>query len=1374
MSQSAHDKASPGLRWLSRDYVELRRRRETVFDVLIVGSGYGGAMAAAELAGRDVVEADGTRRPARICVLERGKEYVPGMFASSLQELPPHLRVRRANQGGTVGALDALLDVRLGPDVCTLTGNGLGGGSLINAGVMATPRLDDCKRLPPALAQDLDEGFFREVREQLGATDRLAQDHPHARNLAKTRALRELAEGAGKGARFGPAAITVQVSADANDRDMSPCTLCGDCMTGCNAGAKKSLDTTLLRQAWLRGVDIYTGGSVLKVKKAGGPHGGWTVRTVYTDEGLRRRHLPVEIKARRVILAAGTLGSTEILMRSRNPDLQFSPRLGEQFSCNGDNLVALHDGPDVADTTAEEWEPLDARRVGPTITSTLDLQGVLVQEFAVPAPLKRLFDETVTTSRLLQDLAQEPSASRGGADGCDSFGVDPQAMRRTLLVGLIGHDEGSGQLRLDGGRQSADGMHYEGTASVHWPGAGNSFLMEQRYAELKRLVEGVRKDKAHVLPNPLWRLLPDDMDFLVKGQRGPLLTVHPLGGCPMGASALEGVVDDCGRVYDAAPGKLAHEGLVVLDGSIIPGSLGANPALTIAAVAKRAAGRLALEWALVPPALALPGPVLANTLRRRPRMRPLEECTPPKPVPTEVQLTERLAGRCGKYLLELTLAYHPRRASELMAGDRPQLEVDRGRSFLRVYSGRTGRRDLATRLRTASEAQRDEAALVVARVHGTLDMLRQDLDTGWWPRIKAIGSWVRNRGSREFWDWAKARLTKQPATERPALELGQLWRSAARAAEARCFDYRVDVCEVVKGAGSTLLRPGDVLAGSKRLTYGRFANPWRQLTEVRLLTAPWRLLPWWSLPFKLLPRWFWIPHPDPVLQLDGRFLARQGYPLLRITRQENQVVALAELASWGMAWVRMLLSIHLWSFRAPDTAPVPRRRLLPAEEATRLPAPEIRELELEPPRQGVPVRLRLTRYRGPGTPIALVHGYSASGTTFTHDAIRKPLALFLHEKGYDVWVLDLRTSAGMPSAVLPWHFEDAALADLPLAIATIRAETGQKVDVVAHCIGAVMLSMALLADADDLSQFDAIDTADGGPRPRRRVEELRALRDNVHAIVLSQKAPMLAYSDGNVLRAYFMRAMRRVVLPEDFQFTVPDGAKLASSVLDRVLSTMPYPDDEFRRENPFWRPWKRTPWAGFRHRMDALYARDFKLSNIPGTTLRSIHDLFGTMNLDTVSQAIHFARLNTITDAGGRAIDTQGHRLIARWPQNGTLHVHGMENGLADIATQGLFRQHMRRVGLRTEFHPVRGYGHQDCLIGRHAERDVFKRIHQFLEKSHAQSQVPVADTPARARPDDDGAGLDGRLGAGVWRYGVGLARSLAEDAGRWLGGRRA
>ena len=1307
------DPAPPGLRWLSRDYADLRACWDgKAFDVLIVGSGYGGAMAAAELAGRQVMDKDGPR-PVRICVLERGNEYAPGMFASSLQELPPHVRVHRGGHDKTFGPLDALLDVRVGTDVCTLVGNGLGGGSLINAGVMEKPRLADCARLPASLRRDLTDEYLEEVKVRLGATTRLDTNPgvPEG-GLPKTQALRKLAQAAdAKAVAFRPAAITVQVAQDAADPDVPACTLCGDCMTGCNVGAKKSLDTTLLREAWRKGAAIYTGGSVLRVARSGVKDARWVVTTVFTDESLRHRHEPLPILADRVILAAGTLGSTEILLRSRSPALSLSAKLGEQFSCNGDNLVAVHDGPEAVHSTTQECEPLGERRVGPTITGVADLGGLLLQEFAVPAPLKRLFDEMVTTARLLDDLGRPPQNSRTGPGGCDSFAVDAQAMERTLLLGVIGHDESCGRMLLPEAKRGDRARHAEGTLQIEWPQLRHSHLLERGFDAARALVQGARGRTASVLPNPLWRLLPPDMEFLLNGERGPVLTVHPLGGCAMGDTDSEGVVDDRGRVFDADASKAAgtpcvHEGLVVLDGSIIPASLGANPALTIAAVSRRAAGLLATEWEFT--AAGAP----ARLLPRRPVFRPPEHCTPPKPRETEIEIAERLIGRSGRQLVELTLRYAPVTVAALMSGQRPKLQVDSQRSFLRVFAGdaETGRR-----LITWSEPKRDEQALVVARLHGDLDLLRQEPGSDGWRKWKAAWSWFVNRGTREIWDAYVVRTTQQTLT------FSQFLACAARAAEARCFDYTVHVGDILKqpAGGGALLKPGDVLRGAKRITYGLCSNPWRQLTELRLSEWPSTLGPG-------------------MLKVDGRFLARQGFPLLRITRQENQIVALAELASWAACWMRMLASIHLWSFRAPDPAPLRRPELLPSPAPRRLPVPRIEEIELEPPRHGVAVRLRLTRYAREGArPVALIHGYSASGSTFTHEALPKPLALHLYERGHDVWVLDLRTSAGMPSARLPWHFEDAALADIPVAIARIRALTkAPEVDVFAHCIGAVMLSTALLTHPADLWKFDLVDPGDDGPRARRYPDELLALRGSIGRIVLSQKAPSLVYSDANVLRAYFMRVLRQVILPADYQFTVPTQTKgVGGGLLDRVLATMPYPDSEFRRENAFLPPWKRAPWAAFRHRMDALYARDFSLGNVGGKTLRAIEDLFGPLNLDTVAQAIHFARCNTITDAAGRAIDTQAGVLADRWPRHGTLSIHGIDNGLADVATLDVFEQQMQRAGVPLQVRRIAGYGHQDCLIGRHAERDVFIHISDFLGQRHdeSESHLAVADPVERA-----------------------------------------
>lgn len=1353
MNQPDHDKHS--LRWLSRDYSELRARRADVFDVLIVGSGYGGSMAAAQLAGlqvfigKDAAGQDKYRR-ATVCVLERGKEYAPGMFASSLQELPPHVRVHRRGAGKIIGRPDALLDVRVGPHVSAILGNGLGGGSLINAGVMEKPRWRKGQQLPGKLRDELDDALFDEVKKALGAGT-FSTEHPHlaGKRLAKTMALQRVAAKADH-ASFRDAAITVQTRDD--DLDVPQCTLCGDCMTGCNVGAKRSLDTTLLARAHASGAEIYTGGTVLKLERDGAE---WVLHTVFTDSGLRERHAAHPVRARKVILAAGTLGSTEILMHSRAA-LSLSRRLGSGFSCNGDNIVAVHGGPRPVHSTEDEWVPLDARKVGPTITGVVefarplatapDVPAPLIQEFAVPAALSRLFAEMVTTARLLNRLPHWPHRSRGQKErGLDSMAVDPDAMENTLLVGLIGHDESNGHIVVP------QDPELEGGAGIEWSEVRHSPLMEAGYEQARAALARAARG-ADVLPNPAWRPMPKDLESLV-AERGPVLTVHPLGGCPMGTSHLDGVVNHLGQVFRVTDrGNEVYEDLVVLDGSILPGSVGANPALTIASLAMRAARQLARKWEWVAPpkatgapqarpAPAAPGDrqaapdlVIANQAaasgaltadpvptippwlmrvgdgfwralglnraaaplvqrkppqreRNRPEYRKPAACTPTEPGPTQVELVERLAGPAGEkeqYWVELTLCYVRTDLAGLTGQQHRKVELWPPKSFLRIYDNTT---DARRTLLTLSEHHRAARAWFCAHLSGsmTISEPRTGL-AGVFHGMFAARAWWINRGKREIWDLVTGK-------EQRKLKIWPFICSAMRAGERRVFSYDMTVQDEEKvqapAAEAPRLAPGTRVRGTKRLTYSVHGNPWLQLTELQLTDFP-------------------LGGPEPVLRLDGRFIAKQGVPLLRIIRQENQVVALAEVASFLLCWMRMLVSIHLWSFRAPDAAPAHEPKLLPGP-ITGVAAPRHVELRMERVFSPIPAFVRLTNYPNAGKPpVVLIHGYSASGSTFTHEAIPQPLARHLWAAGRDVWVLDLRTSAGMPTARQPWAFEDAAFADLPRALAYIREQTGQRVSVFAHCIGAVMLSMALLTDPADLPAFDH--PRGTGPTPRRWAAELAALGDNIERIVLSQKGPMLVYCDDNVLRAYFMRVLRRVVLPEDYQFRVTTRQSLAGGLMDRVLSTLPYPRDEFARENPET-PWERTPWAGFRHRMDALYARDFKLANVADETLAAIEDLFGPLNLDTVSQAIHFARRNTVTDRAGRPFDTSRSVLQARWPRRGTVSIHGRENGLVDVKTVDAMRAQMGFAGIPYQAFEIPGYGHQDCLIGRHAARDVFPII---------------------------------------------------------------
>lgn len=1299
-------------RWLARDlshlYTEARTQGPPSFDVVIVGSGYGGAMAAAELAGR----ADGMGNPIRVLVLERGKEYNPGMFPSSGQELPTHIRFHRAQTGKTTGALDALLDLRLGPDVCALVGNGLGGGSLINAGVMEIPDWKTVPRLPASLTQELDPAYMNDVKVRLGAR---ANGHDNTISgpgnfnpaPAKTVALQKLARA--PDAKFHEAAVTIQLGAVQPGALWNRCEQCGDCMTGCNVGAKKSLDTTLLLEAKSRQADIVTGASVVGLQRD--PQSGqWELSVIFTGESLRRRHRPLPIRADQVIVAAGALGSPELLMRSETFDLRFSPRLGQQFSCNGDNILALRDCGSATNSVADEYAPLAGRAVGPTITGVVQVAatesgpGFLLEEFAVPGSLKRIFEELVTTTGVLHEL---PECDRDthvgtGENSRDPLAVDTERLKQAMVLGIVGHDESAGELSLPPTVRLDDSSALEGRIRINWPQLRKSTRIDDAFARTQDLLRRTAPG-CSVLPNPMWRMLPDSMDFVLKSERGPLVTVHPLGGCPIGPNRDQGVVDEYGRVYDFGPHPSTsgfHDGLRVLDGSILPASLGANPGLTIAAAAQRAARQMAAqcEWVKTVEPVFPPRPSPARTLA---------QCTPPRPVATEIELIEKLCGPfhlgSRSYVAELTLRYLPQSVEHLtvdMARRLPVVQNDL--STLRIYDQRDWEQEGIAFL---GESERTRHALLAAPVSGHLSLLQREASSSWWRVLRGGFAYLVNRGLRDAWTGFREIFRRKGWWRR-------LLGIASRAGEVRRFDYRLKAgppTSAREPALERLLARQPDIVGFKRLTYSARGNPWRQLTELQLTE------------FLGQPR-----RARPLLTLDGRFMARQAVPLARIVKQENQVHALSELASFGLYFLRLILNIHLWSFRGP--APLPPRTvdLLPGP-ISGLPPPQIIEIELEPPRHGIAVLVRLSRYRGRDAdngecarlPLVLIHGYSASGSTFTHPSIEVPMARYFWERGRDVWVLDLRTSPGLPSAVLPWNFEDAALADIPVAIARILEVTKKpQVDVFAHCIGAVMLSMALLTDVTDDAQMEQINGGDqpDGVRPTRYCKQLAQLPRWIRRTVLSQKGPALVYSDGNVLRGYLMHVLRSLVLPQNYQFRAPEHPSVANQVLDRLLSSLPYPDDELRRENPL-RPCARTPWVGFRHRLDALFARAFKLENMTAGTLAALEDLFGPLNLDTVSQAAHFARFHFITNGAGRNCFVQPDRVAQRWPSGQTLSIHGEENGLADVATLQAMQALMDRAGLTARFSSrvIRGYGHQDCIIGRGAAESVFAHVEEFL-----------------------------------------------------------
>jgi choline dehydrogenase-like flavoprotein len=1392
-----------------------------VFDVVIVGSGYGGSMAAAELAGATAEgPSGGHRRKLSVCLLERGEEYLPGEFPADIGELPRHVRVGDQAGGRVRGFHQGLFDLRLGPDVAALVANGLGGGSLINAGVMLAPQAKDfaagsvMRRLVDSLHETHEvhggRSFFQEAGARLGSVSREGRDNTLERHSgfrpgdscgagavpAKTAALQTLADGRSR--ELAP--ITVSMRGGVNDAGiaLSACTLCGDCLTGCNVGAKDSLDANLLEIARREGVQIFTGATVLSIRRsrrhemAPGQPPHWVLRVVHTDpKRQEREETHFRIGARKLILSAGTLGSTEILLRSRDEKLVFSSRLGERFSCNGDNIAAIHRMAQPVHARAGPDTPVTdgSRSVGPTITASIPIQaddpalkraaqpaparGFLVQEFAVPAALGQFFDELVTTRHMLEQLPNADTEFHGTrrAEATDPMAVDEGAMQRTLLVGVIGHDDAAGTLHLSSQSRPRDRVPQQGALMIRWPQARHGADLNASHAVLEALVARLPADDParppSLVANPMWRLIPDKLAMLVAQPRGPVLTVHPLGGCAIADTIDDGVVDAHGCVFNgfaAAAGSVPEDNwqgtLVVLDGSIIPGSLGVNPSLTIAATALRAVSRLMKDWRFIhrsaaagpshPPGQA-PAPGMPANTRRRVPLPP-----PPTAVPTEVEIIERLRGPVrlhagvsspSPFMLDLTLHYQRAGLAALSSREVRALEVDPERSRLRLFR----QTDWDTlELRFQPEWMLKRHAVLEASLRGGLRFMHREPSSGCQRIWRALPAWFANRGARDILQRIRQTLKGGTRSNAWGSFLVDLLRAASRAGEVRRFDYELAIAEVLTPAAPMtppcpLLKPGDLIRGHKRLTYNRRGNPWRQLSELTLTD---------------MPQAATLRGSKSVLRLDLRFMAAQGIPLAQIVAQHDQVRALGDLASFGLYLTRVIVNNHLWTFRKPDepdpdTQPEPRRLPGPIRG---LAPPEITELKVGLiPGTADPVIVRLTHYTAIRAatastralpPLVMLHGYSASGNTFTHESLAPSAAEFFCRAGRDVWVVDLRSSTGMSSATLPWALEEPALVDIPAALLHIRTVSGQPVDVLAHCVGAAMLSMALLTDARDIRSSEV----QLGPDTWLTDEQLGTLtafngaqpqggpHPCIRRIVLSQKGPVLRYPDDNLFRSFILRRIRRLVLPADYRFRPELDPGVASQLLDRLLSSLPYPKADYDTDNPFPWIWKTTPWTAIRHRMDLLYGRTFSAENLADATLERLDDLFGPMNVDTLAQIIHFARFDAITNQRGRGEFVTRRKLHERWGGIPTLGIHGLGNGLVDVATQDLLQQAMHHAGVPFRSSPAgqppyRSLGHQDVMIGTTSEA-VFQDIQAFLDGQAAGTdEGGGAVGPAPARP---------------------------------------
>lgn len=1305
-----------------------------VCDVLIVGSGYGGAFVARELAGAAV----------DVWVVERGRAYPLGAFPDSLGSLPGHVRMQTGADSEGTGNADALLDFRTHDEVAVLLANGLGGGSLINAGVAVQPDpvLFQGRDWPShyRLSQANRQGLVNAMNQAQAQLQ--AQPFAPAHGLAKFQALQALGQAQGQTAWRVP--VTVASSAQTSPAGVAQaaCTLCGNCFTGCNVGAKNTLVTHVLPDALRQGARVYTGATVLEVQAHAGaprttPNGRpvrWSVRMVLTegkDQPATRRECTV--LSHTVVLSAGTLGSTEILLKSSS--LGLSPQLGQRFSTNGD-VLALGWGmakPTHGMAASDEAQRPIAARVGPTITGALapDVlvggvqQRVLVEEGAVPSSMTQAVVALASTLSLAHRFHRsEPPAHLANAD---PLSTPPDAGRHALLLLAMGADDADGRIQLKSAAGLPSGSVQAAVPSrlglnIQWPPGPHgprSPYYEAVHQWLRQAAERGGFQGGDYLSNPLWRALPDEFDAIAPGTAALKgITVHPLGGCAMGDGPEQGVVDWRGEVFK--PGGGHHAGLHVLDGAVLPTAVGVNPFITIAGLALVAARALRSE-------LVVPGASVPDQDGLAASCAPLgvqQTTAPERPIvaaaPVHLRFREHLQGGWRGATPDWlphsgpVLSPEERGRAWVAAVDVPLNLADwLSNPSIRLHGARLRlyRNPSPQALSVQTDALGDEPVL---EGDGWLRLLALDAPGNQmvthWRAFKAMLSFLGRRGLSEFGTLvvvpdSGARPPLFEGLKQVGKSVRAFWVAGMNHAQYRTLDYEF-VLQAPGGRGERVKA-----SGQKRLAYAPGQKSlWDALVQIDLTMAPVG------------------SGATATLALEADLVDMVRRQRLQVTQATDTPTAIVGLAAFGAVWIRALLQTHFWAFRGATyeslhpPAAAQHGALWPQGKTGLAVHPE--RFGLEVPRYQNPTAgserlcLELTRYApaqpGPssGRHLLMIHGLAHGATVFSTDTTQgcNMAAAYLAE-GWTVWLLDHRLSnrlgcvdAGwQPYATLNHTVDDVAALDISAAVARVAREAGGPIDVFAHCVGAAAFAMATLSGR--------LAAPGGGSLVRAAA---------IHAV-----HPWVVPSASNQLSGE-LAALYKDWLPDGLAVhPVPPtcAATWLDQVVDRLAATLPWPE----QEQHLHRADQHDAQAGMLtcNRMTLFYGREWVHGNLAPATHRRLASLVGPASVATFQHLYFMVTRQQLTDHRGADVYMGEHQFRQHWTFP-TMFCHGSENKVFDPRSAVRSWHQLRLLAQRNlsaqPAAPVRlfmasGYGHMDFLFGQNAHRDVYPSLVAFLRQ---------------------------------------------------------
>ncbi|MCG7592939.1 GMC family oxidoreductase [Mycobacterium sp. PSTR-4-N] len=522
------------------------------YDVVIIGSGFGGSVSALRL----------TEKGYKVLVLEAGKRYEDPDFAKTSWNLRRFLWAPRFGMFG-------IQRIHLLNNVMILAGAGVGGGSLNYANTLYVPR----------------EPFFNDPQWR-DITDWRSELLPHYDQAQRMlgvvtnptvtdadRIMQEVAEDMGCRDTWVPTPVGVFFGPDGEKRPgqllpdpyfggagpaRTGCIECGSCMTGCRFGAKNTLIKNYLGLAEKAGAHIEPMTTVTDFSER--PDGTWQVRTVRTGSWVRRTRRT--FTANQVVVAAGTYGTQRLLFKMRDTGRlpKLSDRLGMLTRTNSESIVGA-----------------GRLRVADDLNLT---HGVAITSSIHPTSDTHVepcrYGKGSNAMGLLQTLM---------TDGAGPEGTDVPRWKQLVRTA---REDPRGTLRLLNPRRWSERTMIA-LVMQNLDNSITTFTKRTRFGFHRYLSK-----QGHGEPNPSWipvgnevtRRIAKKIDGVAGGTWGELfnipLTAHFLGGAVIGDSPEHGVIDPYHRVWN-------YPTLSVVDGAAISANLGVNPSLSITAQAERAA-----------------------------------------------------------------------------------------------------------------------------------------------------------------------------------------------------------------------------------------------------------------------------------------------------------------------------------------------------------------------------------------------------------------------------------------------------------------------------------------------------------------------------------------------------------------------------------------------------------------------------------------------------------------------------------------------------------------------------------------------------------------------------------------------------------------